>query len=175
MLNNVPKDLFYCYLAGTMLGGEAKKQTVDWRYKIRKHYENWKDKGRYEIIFLDPWNGEIDSVIDAEGITNERVQANAIFHGDKMAIKKADLIIANLNQFNSPRISIGTFCEIGIALALNKPVVLITDKNLYARYSKHPFTSQAVAIYKSIEEFLDSKILNWFYKRVNSAIYEWEL
>ena len=60
MLNEIPKDIMYCYLGGIMLGGVHQKPTVDWRYKVRKHYEDYKGKGRYEISFLDPWNGEVD-------------------------------------------------------------------------------------------------------------------
>lgn len=174
MLKDINKDILYCYLAGIMLGGEAQKPTVDWRYKIRKHYENYKGNGIYEISFLDPWNGEVDGVIDAEGLTNLAVSANTIFQGDVCAIKKADIIVANFNQFGSSRPSVGTYFECGMALAFGKPLILIVPENEYERWTKHPFTSQACAIFKSTEELLNSKILNWFYKRTNSAIYEWK-
>lgn len=175
MLKDTPKDLMYVYLAGIMLGGNMQKPTVDWRYKIRKHYANWKGKGIYEICFLDPWNGEVNAKIDAEGVTNPLVNGKTIFAGDKEAIKKANLIVANFNQYDSKRASVGTYFECGMALAWNKPLVLIVPEDEFERWSKHPFTSQAVAIYKSVDEFLESKILNWFYKRTNHANYEWEL
>ena len=174
MLKDINKDILYCYLAGIMLGGEAQKPTVDWRYKIRKHYENYKGNGIYEISFLDPWNGEVDGVIDAEGLTNVAVSANTIYQGDVCAIKKADLVVANFNQFGSSRPSVGTYFECGMALAFGKPLILIVPENEYERWTKHPFTSQACAIFKSTDELLNSKILNWFYKRTNSAIYEWK-
>lgn len=175
MLNDTPKDLMYVYLGGIMLGGEFQKPTVDWRYKIRKYYENWKNQGMYEICFLDPWNGEVDGEIDNEGLTNSAVPTKAIFEGDKEAIKKATIVVANFNQFGSARPSVGTYFECGMALAWQKPLILIVPENELERWSKHPFTSQSVAIYTSVEEMLESKILNWFYKRVNSAIYEWKL
>jgi hypothetical protein len=175
MLNEVPKDLMYVYLAGIMLGGEAQKPTVDWRYQIRELYSNYKGKGRYEISFLDPWSGEVDAVIDNEGLTNASVSANTIFQGDVLAIKKADIIIANFDQFGSLRPSVGTYFECGMALAYNKPLILIVNKNELERWSKHPFTSQATKIFTSVKELLDSKILNWFYKRTNAAIYEWKI
>jgi hypothetical protein len=175
MLKEIPKDLMYVYLAGIMLGGEAQKATVDWRYKIRQHYENYNGKGRYEISFLCPWNGEIDAVIDPEGLTNDSVSGNTIFQGDKAAIKKANLVVANFNQYGSARPSVGTYFECGMALAWDKPLILIVPENEFERWSKHPFTSQACAIFKSVDELLKAKILNWFYKRTNAAIYEWKL
>ena len=175
MLKEIPKDILYCYLAGIMLGGEAQKPTVDWRYKIRNHYANYKGNGIYEISFLDPWAGEVDAVIDAEGLTNQSVTANTIFQGDLCAIKKADLVIANFNQFGSKRPSIGTYMECGISLAWNKPLILIVPPDEKERWSKHPFTSQACAIFTNTEELLNAKILNWFYKRTNSAMYDWKL
>lgn len=175
MLRQPPKDFLYVYLAGIMLGGEAKKATVDWRYKVRQRYANWKGKGMYEICFLDPWNGEVDAVMDKEGLTNAAVSANTIFQGDLASIRKADLVVANFQQFGSPRPSVGTYFECGICLALHKPLILIVEPNEFERWSKHPFTAQACKIFTSVDEFLDSKILNWFYKRTNHAIYEWTL
>lgn len=175
MLNEVPKDLLYVYLAGIMLGGEYQKPTVDWRYKIRNYYENYKGKGIYEISFLDPWNGEVDAQVSEDGVTNMSVSGNTIFQGDVCAIKKANIIIANFNQFGSARPSVGTYFECGMALAYNKPLILIVPENEFERWSKHPFTSQACAIFKSVDDLLSSKILNWFYKRTNSAIYDWKM
>lgn len=175
MLNEVPKDLFYVYLGGIMLGGDMQKPTVDWRYQIRQHFQNWKGKGIYEICFLDPWNGEVGGIIDDEGLTNNKVPSKAIYEGDKKAIQKANLVVANFNQFGSKRISVGTFFECGMALAWNKPLVLIVPEDELERWQKHPFTSQASAIYTSVDELLESKILNWFYKRTNAAIYDWKL
>ncbi len=175
MLKETPKNIMSVYLAGIMLGGELQKDTVEWRYKVRKHYENWKGKGIYEICFLDPWNGEIEAEIDNEGLTNSKISGKAIFEGDKLSIRKADIIVANFNQYGSKRPSVGTYFECGIALAFNKPLILIVPEEDYNRWTNHPFTSQAVAIYKSVDEFLNSKILNWFYKRTNHAIYDWNL
>lgn len=175
MLKKIPNNIMTVYMGGIMLGGEFQKPTVDWRYRIRKHYENWKGKGSYEICFLDPWNGEVDAEIDNEGLTNNRVSGKAIFAGDKEAIRKSDIVLANFNQYGSKRPSVGTYMECGMALAWNKPLILIVPEDEVTRWSNHPFTAQAVAIYKSVDEFLESKILNWFYKRTNSAIYEWEL
>lgn len=175
MLKEIPKDILYVYLGGIMLGGSAQKQTVDWRYKIRKYYENYKGQGIYELSFLDPWNGEVDAEIDNEGLTNKSFSANTIYQGDLLAIKKSDIIIANFNQYGSKRPSVGTYFECGMALAWSKPLILVVPEDEIERWSKHPFTSQACAIFKNIDDLLNSKIINWFYKRTNTAIYDWKL
>jgi hypothetical protein len=175
MLKEIPKDIMYVYLGGIMLGGEAQKATVDWRYKVRQHYSDYKGQGRYELSFLDPWNGEVDAVVDAEGLTNSAVSGNTIFQGDVLAIKKANVVIANFYQFGSARPSVGTYFECGMALAWGKPLILVVPPEEFERWSKHPFTSQACAIFKSVDDLLNAKILNWFYKRTNAAIYDWKL
>lgn len=175
MLKETPKDLLYVYLAGIMLGGEFQKPTVDWRYKIRTHYENWKGQGMYEICFLDPWNGEVEADIALDGVTNKSVDPKVIYAGDKMAIQKADIVVANFDQFKSTRPSVGTYFECGMALAWGKPLILIVPENEFERWSDHPFTSQSINIFTSAEALLNSKILNGFYKRVNPAIYEWKV
>ena len=175
MLRQIPNNIMNVYLAGIMLGGEFQKPTVDWRYKVRKHYHDWKAKGMYEIRFLDPWNGEVNAEIDNEGLTNDKLSAKLIYSGDKESIQRADIIVANLNSYNSTRPIIGTFFECGMALAWDKPLILIVPEDKFVQYSNHPFTAQAVGVYKSVDEFLESKILNFFYKRINNANYEWEI
>jgi nucleoside 2-deoxyribosyltransferase len=175
MLREIPKEIMYVYLCGIMLGKEHKKPTVDWRYRIRQHYSQWKKQGCYEISFLDPFNGEIDVKMDIDGLTAEGISSNTIFTGDKMAIKKSNIIVANFNQFESKRISVGTFFECGMALAYEKPLILIVPKKDMDKWKSHPFTSQSAAIFDSVDKFLDSKILNWFYKRINHANYSWDL
>jgi hypothetical protein len=59
-----------------------------------------------------------------------------------------------------------------MCLAWGKPLILIVPPEEKERWAKHPFTSQACAIYTSVDELLNAKILNWFYKRTNTAIYE---
>lgn len=175
MLKEYNKDFLNVYLCGTILGGELKKYCINWRFKIRHYYENYNGKGIYEINFLDPMNGELEGELDKEGLTNSKVSGNTIYQGDVLAVKKADIIVANFNDFGSSRIAYGTFFECGMALAWRKPLIIICSQEDYERCKTHPFTSQASAIFKSVDEFLESKILNWYYKRLNSAIYDWQL
>lgn len=169
MTENIPQYPMYVYLAGLM-SGEKLNETVSWRTQIREHYENWKGKGRYPIDFLDPYNGPELESIDKEGLKSS-VPAKAIILGDFMSVKKADVIVANMNDFGSSRPSIGTHWEMAWAWTMDKPVILIVPKELRTRYENHPFTGSAAMIFDSVEEFLDAKSLNYFYKRINPANY----
>jgi hypothetical protein len=171
MISRCYQDKMFVYLAGLM-SGEKLNETVSWRVKIRKHYENWKGRERYPISFLDPYNGPELSTIDKEGLKSD-VSANAIIMGDYSSVKKADVIIANLNDFGSSRPSIGTHWELAWAWQMQKPFILIVPTNLRYRYENHPFTSRASMIVNSVEELLENKILNYFYKRINPANYKW--
>lgn len=169
MVDNIPKYPMYVYLAGLM-SGEKLKETVSWRTAIREYYETWKGEGRYPIDFLDPYNGpEIES-IDKEGLKSS-VPAKAIILGDLMSVKKADVIVANMDDFGSSRPSIGTHWELAWAYLMDKPFILIVPSALRPRYENHPFTGQASMIFESVDEFLKAKALNYFYKRINPANY----
>jgi len=159
------------YLAGYMSGAVI-KECVSWRLDIRDHYENWKGAGiKYPIDFLDPFNGPELESIDEKGLKSS-VPSNAIFAGDMMSVKACDLVVANLDTFGQDRPMIGTFFELGWCTAWQKDFILIVPPDQKELAENHPFLKQACAVFGSMEEFLDSKILNYFYKRINGANYE---
>jgi len=109
--------------------------------------------------------------IDAKGFKSS-IPAQAIYDGDMMSVSECDLVVANISTFGYDRPMIGTFCEIGWCTAMQKPFVVIApDEKAKELAGNHPFLGRASAIYSSVEEFLDSKILNYFYKRINGANY----
>ena len=172
MRDKAPAYPMTVYLCGLM-SGEKLKETVSWRQTVREYYENWKGQGQYEIDFIDPFNGpELDS-IDKEGLKSS-VPAKAIIAGDFMSVKKCDLIVANLNDFGSSRPLIGSHWELAWCWMMQKPFIIIVSKELRHRYETHPFTGQATFVFESVEEFLASKSLNYFYKRLNPATYHVE-
>jgi len=162
------------YLAGFMSGDQLEECT-SWRLKIRKNYENWKGAGvKYPIDFLDPFNGpEIES-IKGTGLASVGAMSNAIYNGDMMSVKSCDIIIANLDNFGSPRELVGTYFELGWQSFMQKPFILIAPEDKQELCAKHPFLNRAVGVYASAQELLDSKILNFFYKRIVHANYEIE-
>jgi hypothetical protein len=160
------------YMAGYM-SGAVLHECVEWRVKIRDHYENWKG-ARYPIDFLDPFNGPELESLDAKGLKSS-VPANAIFAGDMMSVKACDLVVANLDTFGQTRPMIGTYFELGWCTAWQKDFVLIVPGNYREIAENHPFLKQAAAVFGSVDEFLESKTLNYFYKRINGANYDVDL
>ena len=158
------------YLAGFIAGQEdILKQCSEWRKKIVNHYENWKDQLDYPIIFLDPLNSKDYEKISIDGTEAEGIDPNAIIHRDYQCVLKSDIIIANLNTFGMSRVPFGTICECAWAFQQHKPIIIISDDPVYA---KHPFSRYfASVIVKDVDELLDRKILNYFYKGWNSAQY----
>jgi nucleoside 2-deoxyribosyltransferase len=182
MRKETPAYPMTVYQAGLM-SKQKLKETLAWRLKLREAYENWKNRGQYEIDFLCPYNGPELSSIDALGLKSE-VSPQAIIMGDYMSVKKADLVIANLDTFGSQRPLTGTLFELAWCWQMQKPFIIIApdkimgydDKNepytFYDIYTNHPFTGQASFIVKSVEELIEKKLINYFYKRINPANYK---
>jgi hypothetical protein len=186
--------LMYVYLAGYM-SGEKLKECTEWRLKIREHYRKWEkknfsklklaeyngdlgyvEKPTYEwlafpIAFLDPFNGKEIETIDKKGLTSS-FPPNSIVHSDYMSVCKADIVVANLDTFGADRPSIGTHWELAWTWTQKKPFILIVPEGMKETYTKHPFTAQASWIVESVDELLDKKVLESFYKRIAGAIYE---
>lgn len=156
------------YLAG-YISGEVLEQCLSWRKKIREFYDDWKGQGiPYPINWLDPVNGENYAEISKDGLTSN-MPSNAIVHKDYLSVVKSDLIIANLSTFGCLRPAIGTISEITIAWTEHKPVVLITDEEMY---KNHPFLKYFSSwIVDTVDELLSKKIINEFYKSWHTAIY----
>jgi nucleoside 2-deoxyribosyltransferase len=156
------------YLAG-LIEGKCIDQCYSWRKRIRDYYDNWKGTGKkYPIQWLDPLNGEIFAEITPDGLKGA-MPAHAIVHKDYVCVEKADLIIANMNTFNSSRGLCGTICELAWAWDKRKPIIMITDED---KYKLHPFLEYFVSwIVPTVDELLEKKIINGFFKAWHSAEY----
>lgn len=156
-----------CYLAGYIQGSVIEK-CVAWRKKIRETYDNW-PTGRYPINWMDPLNGENFNEISPDGLKGV-FPPNAIVHKDYNCVRKADLLIVNTDTFGQDRPLLGTVYELAWAYDWRKPVIMITDNVVW---KNHPFVTNTVSWYvKSVEELLEKKIINEFYKSFHSAIYK---
>lgn len=169
----IPKYPLFVYLGGFMAGSKL-KECVGWRYKLRKYYENYKGTLRYELEWLDPFNDYEINSIDSQGLKSA-IPSNAIFEGDLLSIRKADILIVNINTFGENRPMVGSFYELGYAKAKEKPYIIIAGKDKIELANKHPFLNKAMAIYDNVDELIDSKILNFLFKRINSANYSFEV
>ena len=178
--------IMYVYLAGYM-SGEKLKETTEWRMRIRKHYREWEqlpnskyydNRGdaipvkvqqysAFPIACLDPYNGKEFTTIDKKGLKSH-IPANAIIMGDYLSVSKADIIVANMDTFGASRPSVGTHWEMAWAWQMKKPIILISDNE---NYIHHPFTGQSSWIVKDVDELLEKKVLETFYRRMAGAIY----
>lgn len=158
-----------CYLAG-FINNEVIDQCIEWRKKIRNHYHNYKGQV-YPITFLDPINGEADYDVKLhnEGLQS-RIPNKAIMLRDYISVvKKADIIVANMNTFGRTRPPIGTIMEVAWAWEHHKPVIVIAEEEMW---EKHPMFACSTAILcKNVDELLENKWLQFFYKGWNAAIY----
>jgi len=154
------------YLAG-FIQGDVIDECTSWRKQIREHYNNWKG-GRYPITWLDPLNGEKFAEISPDGLKGS-MPPNAIVHKDYTCVKKCDLIVVNMDTFGQDRGLCGTICELAWGWQMHKAIIMITKED---RYIQHPFLSYFSSwIVPSVDELIDKKIINEFYKSWHSAQY----
>jgi nucleoside 2-deoxyribosyltransferase len=156
------------YLAGA-INPKTIEQCKEWRSKIKNHYNNYKGQ-KYPIsAWLDPLNGEEYLDIKINDFENKELKgntANIILYKDYKSVIAADLIICNTDTFGSERPLIGTLFELAWAWEHHKPVVVIDSNNLLRDY---PFT-QSFIFYNSVEEMLNKKVINLFFKSWNDSL-----
>lgn len=140
------------YLIGPISGISYDQATL-WRKEAKEQLE---DMG---YIVLDPMSGQEclkgESKIGIN-LENSIVVTNQyIYHSDIYKVNRADVLLANLLS-DSATHSLGTYIEIGYAIAKDKLVIVVTkDNNIY----KHPFIEYSCIVVSSMEmayEVLDS-------------------
>lgn len=106
---------------------------------------------------LSPMRGKktLDVFSKDGGVTDPWLSAKDIIFRDYGDVSQADVILAHLETFGSPRPLIGTVCELAWAWQLKKPVVAIAAEDNYLM-RKHPFIAECVAHYcDKLEEAVD--------------------
>ena len=176
--------MYKIYLAGYIQGDKI-KECSEWRKKIRDVYDNWetnykklgKDYAgmddvrvviKYPIEWLDPLNGKNLDKITGDGLKSE-ASPHSIVHRDYVAVTNANLIVVNMDTFGTERGLCGTLCELAWAWEHHIPIIMITDEK---KYAEHPFLSYfASEIVSSVDELLEKKLINYFYKGLVNAEY----
>jgi hypothetical protein len=154
------------YLAG-YINSEVIEECLGWRKRVRGFYDNWKG-GPYPIDWIDPLNGENFAEITMDGLKS-KLPTNTIVHKDYRSVAICDLIVANMNTFGRSRPPIGTICEIVWAWEMHKPIIMITEDPIY---KFHPFLEYFTSwIIPTVDELLEKKVINEFYKAWHSAQY----
>lgn len=166
MQNNPLKIYLAGYIQFDKDGKNFMPECVAWRKYIREYYQNYKTQSGniidYGVQFLDPLVGESpeDKLSDA-----------LIFNKDYLSIKNSDMLICNFDTFNKTnenvRPPLGTLIECGIGYEMKKQIIVISSED---RYIKHPFIQRmACSIFPDAEALCKSKIINIFFKSINTA------
>ena len=93
----VDVPIMYVYLAGRIAGNCIDK-CLDWRNKIVNHYSDYKGRGVYPISFLDALNSKESDSVDKLGLTSA-IPPNLIYDKDLMSVRKADVVIAMMEDY----------------------------------------------------------------------------
>lgn len=171
----VDLGIIYVYVAGFMAGSKL-EQCTSWRKKIRDHYKNYEwdeeiqDYVSFPCAILDPFNGKEVGTISSDGVTSH-IPPTAIRKADRMSVKKADIIIANMRTWGESRPMIGTHHEMAWAEEDKKPIILLCEKEDMSLYKNHPFTCDCDYYFETIEDVIENKIIESYYKRIHGAIY----
>jgi hypothetical protein len=164
---NHPVETISIYLCGYIGGPQVLDKCKQWRLDIIKHYNNYKGQ-RYPIIWLDPINGRDAGITDEHGLQSN-VPPHAIIHRDYQCVRRSDLLIINTDTFGEKRPLIGSIFEIAWAWEHHIPIIMITDDSIFVN---HPFTNYVVSHrVSSVEELLEKKVINYYFKGWNDAIY----
>ena len=130
-----------CYLGGTITDDPL---TWEWRATSTKYLED------RDIKVLNPLRG-----IDLKSIGDEGFRATTPMClstlRDWMDLDQSDIVLCNLT-FVPERQSIGTFMELGYAVANKIPFIVVSN---HERIIAHPFiTETAVQVLSDLEEAL---------------------
>ncbi|MHA2013302.1 MAG: hypothetical protein ACTSWG_13110 [Candidatus Helarchaeota archaeon] len=109
--------ILYVYLAGR-IAGNCIEECLKWRKDIVHYYSNYKGRGAYPISFLDALNSNESDSVDKLGLTSA-IPSNLIYDKDMLSVKRADVVIANLEDY----------MEVGIEDLLNSKFLFNLEDN----------------------------------------------
>jgi nucleoside 2-deoxyribosyltransferase len=134
------------YLAGFI--STDYPQTYEWRKKA------WQLLHGPYFEILSPLRGKENLGVQSNdgGLTSTVNTSRDIILRDFHDVKRSDVILANLENYGSPRPLLGTIYELGWAWEQQKPVVAVCSlENTLMR--KHPFVVETVSHYfETVEE-----------------------
>ena len=119
--------ILYVYLAGR-IAGNCMEQCIAWRKQIRGHYKNYeyneetKEFVSFPIAFFDPLNSGESKTADKLGLTSH-IPSNLIYHKDLLSVERADVIVANVEDY----------FEVGIEDLINT-TEMIEDGGVFGSY-----------------------------------------
>jgi nucleoside 2-deoxyribosyltransferase len=133
------------YLAGLI--STEYPESLEWRKRLEPLLQ---DSG-FEV--RTPLFGKQTLKTDSPdgGITSGSATAKSICLRDRRDVREADIVLAHLETFGSPRPMVGTIAELAWCWDQRTPVVAICARDNYLM-RKHPFISEFVSHYVENEE-----------------------
>lgn len=95
--DGVDIPLMKAYLVGR-ISGNCMDKCTEWRKQIIEYYMDYKGRGAYPISFMCPLASGESKTADALGLKSH-LPKNLIYDKDILSLHKADIIIANLDDF----------------------------------------------------------------------------
>lgn len=145
---SIKQDKLRVYLCGP-ISGLSYTQATRWREQVKAALKGW-------CIILDPMRGK--SILKSEerlGVSYEflspLLSAEFIDCRDYLDIRRCDVVLAYLDEAEWN--SIGSLLEIGAAIALGKPVVLVDSRDNSIKY--HPLLIRRVLPADNLEVAVD--------------------
>lgn len=140
---------YLIYLAGPITGLTWAEAT-EWRVDLTERFKD-ASNGKHNYIALSPLRGKeyLSDETDIKHSYEEHQMSSPkmINTRDMFDVRRSSLLIVNLK--NAKRISIGTVLEIGAAFILNKPIILIMEKENCHKHSM--ISEQASAIVSDVD------------------------
>jgi hypothetical protein len=148
------------YLCGFIGGEHVYDKCAGWRNKLIDYYYLCSGTDLPpDIIWMNPLEGKKRTTLGNDGLKSN-IPTNAIVQRDYQSVIRADILIANLDNFGENRQLLGSWFEIAWAFENKIPIIIITDNKLY---SLHPFiTYVSAAIYDNVDKLIDDKIIEYF-------------
>ncbi len=193
--------LMYIYLAGYMAGDKLVQCTEWRKRIREHYGNYEGTDTSYPFAFLDPFNGAELDTIDKKGLTSsisakaiingDRMSVNK---ADIIISNMNDFFMDDIlpptelqnnvtaeeiwnaykelyEKIEGKRDMMGTHHELRWGGDQDKPRILIVPENKKEIFMKHPFTEDCDYFFTSVQELLDSKVLESYYKRIAGAIY----
>ena len=144
--DGVDLPIMYVYLAGRICGEHIDK-CLGWRQKIVNHYRYYKENEAYPIAFLCPLNSGEATTVDNKGLTSH-IPPNLIYAKDLLSVQRADVIVANMDDFFEEDIKDELICDAPLTVEeYEKRYFTLRRKILNRRENIGTIMEVAVALY----------------------------
>lgn len=141
------------YLAGGISNSDNNYDR-NWRVDVTRELSLNFSSSNVRVI--SPMNGKRLTAKDIWKMYGFNTTPNAILHQDLYSVQSSDIVLMNLKTFDEGHPSIGTFSEMGIAIAEHKLLIVVSENPTVVN---HPFVQAgATRIVSNLQDGVDYTI-----------------